>query len=270
MPDVAPRLSFDRLAAIFDDQRSLPPSAVAAMQRAFAEMGDDGLRSLIEPGAGTGRIAIPALAAGLRVTALDISPPMLDALESRLATVPEIAARCEVVVGDATSLCFDDATFDVGVLAQVLYLIPEWGSALDELKRVVRPGGRVVLVQERTAMSPALRAWDAAWVEATTRVGHEVVPQEPDDVVAVKALSGRVDTVSERELATWSFGQSVETAIAGLDRMRPLYESLPDAAWDAALTVFRGWRASSGLADDTWLGGTVTLTFVSGVVPVSR
>jgi SAM-dependent methyltransferase len=270
MSDVTPRLSFDRLAAIFDDQRSLPPSAVEAMHGVFGELVDDGLRSLIEPGAGTGRIAIPALAAGFRVTALDISPPMLAVLESRLAAVPEIAEQCEVAVGDATTLCFDDATFDVGVLAQVLYLIPEWRSALDELTRVVRPGGRIVLVQERTTMTHVLRQWAAAWIEATTRVGNDVLPQEPKDVVAATALSERVGAVSERVLATWSFGQPVGKAIDGLDRMRPLYESLCDDAWDAALAIFRDWRVSSGLVDDAWLGGTVALTFVSGIVPVSR
>src|SRR5690606_4587873 len=128
----------------------------------FAELLDTGLATLIEPGAGTGRLAIPALAAGFRVTALDISAPMLAVLARRLAAAPELRGRCEIIIGDAVALPFADDSFDAGALAQVLYLIPDWERALDELVRVVRPGGRVLLVQERTAMSPALTAWDAA------------------------------------------------------------------------------------------------------------
>ena len=67
---------------------------------------------MVEPGAGTGRIVIPALAAGFRVTAIDISVPMLDVLRTRLETLPEVRKRCEIVIGDATALPFPDDAFD--------------------------------------------------------------------------------------------------------------------------------------------------------------
>ncbi len=73
-------------------------------------------------------------------------------------------------------------------------------------------------------------------------------------------------TVRERELASWTFGQTVGEALAGLDRMRSLYASLDDAAWERTIEEFRAWHAASGLIDDTRLDGTVTLTLVSGVV----
>lgn len=260
------RLSFDRLAALFDDQRGLPPQAVAALHGAFADLVDGGMATLIEPGAGTGRVAIPALAAGLRVTALDISEPMLDALRQRLQDLPEIADRCEIVLGDAVSLPFDDDRFDVGVLAQVLYLIPNWQRALDELVRVVRPGGRVLLLQERTEMSTALRRWDAAWRDATSRAGYRALPQEPDDPAAVAALYERVAEVTETALASWTFGQTVAGALDGLERMRPLYDTLSDDAWHDAVALFQSWQDESGLRLGERLDGTVTLTLVSGVV----
>jgi ubiquinone/menaquinone biosynthesis C-methylase UbiE len=262
----ATRLSFDRLAAIFDDQRGLPPNAVAALHRAFAQLHDGGVETLIEPGAGTGRIAIPALAAGLRVTALDISTPMLDTLRSRLAPILEVAGRCAVVTGDATELPFDDDTFGAGVLAQVLYLIPHWQRALDELVRVVRSGGKVLLVQERTSMSSALTRWDAAWRDATVGAGYEPFAQVPDDETAVAALLERTTDVGERDLASWTFGQTVGEALAGLDRIRALYVTLDDAAWQRATGEFRAWHAMADLSDGTRLEGTVTLTLVSGTV----
>ena len=239
---------------------------MAALHRAFTDLVDGGLSTLIEPGAGTGRVAIPALAAGFRVTALDLSPPMLNTLRQRLAEVPEIADRCSVITGEACVLPFDDDRFDAGVLAQVLYLIPEWRRALNELVRVVRPGGTVLLVQERTSMSHELQRWDAAWRGAMERAGYEPIEQVPDDATAVAALAARTSDMAAAELASWAFGHSVGDALAGLDKMRPLYASLSDDAWDAALASFRAWYASSGLGDSKWLGGTVTLTLVSGTI----
>lgn len=263
-------LSFDRLAATFDDQRSLPPVAVRALHAAFMDLVDGGMATLIEPGAGTGRVAIPALAAGFQVTALDVSEPMLDGLRQRLLTLPELAGRCDIVAGDALSLPFDDHRFDVGVLAQVLYLIPDWPRALDELMRVVRPGGRVLLVQERTGMSTTLRRWDAAWRDATSGVGYKAIPQEPSDETAVMALAERAGDVTETVLASWAFEQTVGEALAGLERMRPLYDALSDDAWDDAVSTFRSWQARSDLGVAIRLGGTVTLTLVSGTLPAGR
>lgn len=262
-----PKLSFDRLAAIFDDRRALPADALAALHDAFASLVDTGLRTLIEPGAGTGRIAIPALAAGFRVTAVDISSPMLDVLRNRLSSIPELRSRCEIVSGDAIDLPFAAGAFDAAVLAQVLYLIPAWERALDEAVRVVRPGGRVVLVQERTAMSPELAVWDAAWRDAVERAGHMAIPQVPGDDKAVAALEERTGAVRIEPLTSWEFGQTVGEALAGLDRLRPLYPDLDDIAWDAADTAFRRWHAASELATNARLAGTVTLTLVSSRAP---
>lgn len=264
------KLSFDRLAEVFDNQRTLPPSAGRALHGAFGHLVDGGMRTLIEPGAGTGRIAIPALAAGLRVTALDVSEPMLDALRQRLKHLPELADRCQIVTGDAVSLPFADDSFDVGLLAQVLYLIPSWPRAMDEVVRVVRPGGRVLLLQERTQVSPELRQWDAAWRDATARAGHRPIAQDPDDLMAVAALVEQARDVTETALASWAFGQTVVAALDGIERMRPLYDTLSDDAWNDAVSSFRDWQARSGLRQEDRLDGTVTLTLVSGEVPHRR
>jgi SAM-dependent methyltransferase len=261
------RISFDLLAGIFDERRALPPPALAALHAAFGAMVDADLETLVEPGAGTGRIAIPALAAGFRVTAVDVSAPMLAVLARHLDGLPELRERCEVVIGDATALPLADDVFDVGVLAQVLYLIPAWERALDELVRVVRPGGRVLLLQERTAMSPELARWDAAWRDAVEGAGHRPIPQVPDDEQAALALGTRTANLTIDARASWGFGQTVGEALAGLDRLRPLYADLDDTAWDAAVAGFRRWHASASMDDATRLAGTVTLTVVAGIVP---
>jgi arsenite methyltransferase len=77
------------------------------------------------------------------VTGLDISEPMLTVARRRCDPV---ADRTTLVHGDATALPLPTASFDAAVSTQVLEYVPDVQAALDELYRVVRPGGRVVLL----------------------------------------------------------------------------------------------------------------------------
>ncbi len=262
-----PPLSFDTLAGVFDDHRSLPSEALWALYHDFVSAASADPLRIVEPGAGTGRIAIPALAAGHHVTAIDVSQPMLDAFTTRLESLPELRARATLVVADATTLPLEDDSFDMGLLAQMLYLIPDWERVLDELVRLVRPGGDVVLVQERSAMSPALRDWDSAWRAAVESAGYRHMPQRPNDAEAVAALERRSDHVTEHVIATWPFGQTATDADAGLRRLRPLYETLDDAAWAEAVERFGHWQNAHPVEPETWLGGTVDLVLVRGIIP---
>lgn len=260
-------LSFDALASIFDDQRSLPTEAQSALYHVFADAASDGPLRIVEPGAGTGRIAILALAAGHHVSAIDVSRPMLDAFSARLESLPNLASRATLLVGDATALPLDDDSFDIGILAQVLYLIPDWARALDELFRVVRPGGEVMLAQERSTMSPALRERDAAWRMAVESVGYRHMPQQPDDAEAVAALEQRSKRTAEQVVATWPFGQTCADADAGPQRLRPLYETLDDEKWKVAVERFGQWQRAHPVDAETWLGGSVELMLVRGTAP---
>ena len=91
----------------------------------------------LEIGVGTGRIAIPLAQAGVKLVGVDLSREMLGRLRAKGDAVP-------VVQGDATRLPFRDGAFDAAIAAHVLHLIPKWRAAIDELRRVVRPG-RVIL-----------------------------------------------------------------------------------------------------------------------------
>jgi SAM-dependent methyltransferase len=80
---------------------------------------------------------------GAHVTAIDASEAMLGAARER-------AARAEVSVrfdsGDATALGFEDDSFDACRSERVLQWVPDMAAALDEMRRVVRPGGRICVV----------------------------------------------------------------------------------------------------------------------------
>lgn len=130
-------VAFDRAARFYDETRGLPAAVVAAQNGVLdAALPSDGW--CLEIGVGTGRIAIPLAEAGHRMVGVDLSPPMLRRLRAKAPhAVP-------VLLADATRLPFPDATFDAAVAAHVFHLIPAWLTAITELLRVVRPGGRLL------------------------------------------------------------------------------------------------------------------------------
>ena len=101
---------------------------------------------LLEVGPGTGYYALPVagwVAPGGMLELLDLQREMLDHTLTRAA-----AAGLDGIVAtqaDATSMPFEDESFDGAYLTVVLGEIPDQEAALRELRRVVRPGGRVVV-----------------------------------------------------------------------------------------------------------------------------
>ena len=92
---------------------------------------------MLEVGVGTGLLALPLAERGFQVDGVDLSEPMLHCLRQK-----NPANRIGLAVSDATRLPFRSAAFESAYLRHVLHLIPDWRSALSEVVRVVRPGGR--------------------------------------------------------------------------------------------------------------------------------
>jgi arsenite methyltransferase len=80
-----------------------------------------------------------------RIVALDASPDMVAAARSR-AQREDLAGRIEFVVGDAARLDFPSSSFDFAVAVQVYLYVKDIERALAEAARVLRPGGRLVIV----------------------------------------------------------------------------------------------------------------------------
>jgi SAM-dependent methyltransferase len=98
---------------------------------------------VLDVGAGSGNVAIPAALAGARVIASDLTPELLEQGE---AHARERGAVLEWQVADAERLPYDDGQFDVAVSAVGIMFAPHHQAAADELLRVVTPGGRIGLV----------------------------------------------------------------------------------------------------------------------------
>ena len=98
---------------------------------------------VLDVGAGSGNVAIPAALTGARVVASDLTPELL---EQGAEHARERGAVLEWQVADAERLPYDDGQFDVAVSAVGIMFAPHHQAAADELVRVVAPGGRIGLV----------------------------------------------------------------------------------------------------------------------------
>ena len=143
-------LSFDGMAELYDDTRRFDqPSFDAALDWLTAEFPPSEHPSVFEPGIGTGRIALPLAERGYRVDGIDLSPRMLAVLERRLIQSP-VRPPVSYRVGDVLALPWPDAAFDLVVAVHLFYHIREWQTVVDELLRILRPGGAFVLMHTGT------------------------------------------------------------------------------------------------------------------------
>ena len=123
---------------------------------------------VLDVATGTGMVAF-ALAArgGCEVVGVDQSEAMLGAARARLATAPPAAGSIDFVLGEAEHLPFADAEFDALTFTYLLRYVDDREATLRELGRVVKPGGRIGMVEFSVPSAPALRA---LW-RVHTRVG---------------------------------------------------------------------------------------------------
>jgi phosphatidylethanolamine/phosphatidyl-N-methylethanolamine N-methyltransferase len=100
--------------------------------------------SLLDVGVGTG-LELPMFDHRTRLTGVDLSEPMLR-LAQRRVSAKALGNVQGLVVMDAAHLGFPDAHFDTVVAPYVLTVVPEPHATLDELVRIVKPGGEIILV----------------------------------------------------------------------------------------------------------------------------
>ncbi len=106
-------------------------------------VGDD---EVLDVACGSGNATIPAAKTGAQTTGLDITPELLEAGKKAAA---EAGVEIEWVVGDAQDLPFDDASFDVVTSVFGCMFAPDHRRTAEELARVLKPGGRMVVTAWR-------------------------------------------------------------------------------------------------------------------------
>ena len=132
-----------------------------AIRATMARLNDLPPSRILENGVGTG-IALPHYRSDHRITGIDLSPDMLARAEHKVGQrkLENVEA---LAVMDALDLEFEAASFDVAVAMFVMTVVPDSDKALDEMIRVVRPGGRIVITNHFSAEKGA-RAMVERWL----------------------------------------------------------------------------------------------------------
>lgn len=141
----AVRVDWDAQASTFDDE---PDHGLRApiVRAAWA----DRLRAwlperpcdLLDLGCGTGSLSLLAAERGHRVTGVDLSPAMVDLARAKLAGRDAV-----FLCGDAAAPPVSEQLFDVVLVRHVLWTLPDPARVLRHWRGLVRPGGRLVLVE---------------------------------------------------------------------------------------------------------------------------
>ncbi len=190
-------IAFEETAAHYDRFRTLPepvPQSIrdAVRTRSPSLQGTDA--GILEVGVGTGRIGLAFVEAGDAYVGADPSRAMLDQFagkaKRRHLPVPEL------VQADGTLLPFAESTFGAVLIVQVLSGLGGWKDLLRESRRVLRPGGVLVLGQTikpaggvddrmRTRLAEILAGMGVAWrrpganrEESRTFLSAEAAPME--------------------------------------------------------------------------------------------
>lgn len=133
---------YDRMGALTSFGQD--PRWRAAMVRAV----DPGPgQRVLDVATGTGLVASALARRGAEVVGLDQSEQMLAGARAKLAGDPALAARITLVRGLAERLPFDDASFDALTFTYLLRYVDDRAATMVELARVVKPGGRIGMVE---------------------------------------------------------------------------------------------------------------------------
>lgn len=139
-------LSFDRMARLYDETRIFDSDCFnSALDYLTERFPPQRFREVVEPGIGTGNIAIPFARRGYRLTGVDVSKAMLKILQEK---IQQLESPLPIVFqeGNAAHLPFADAMFDMGLAVHLFYFIQNWKKAFDELLRVVKGEGPIILM----------------------------------------------------------------------------------------------------------------------------
>src|SRR5512143_1649014 len=112
-------------------------------RESLARLDGDGGEQVLIAGIGSG-LDIPLLPQGPCYVGIDFTPAMLHRARARAATRHDIELR----EGDVMALPFEDGSFDTIIMHLILAVVPEPERALLEAERVLKPGGRILLLDK--------------------------------------------------------------------------------------------------------------------------
>jgi len=171
---MASNLKYNEEESRRTEQAYLAPEIVRQRERTLALIGPQNGEQIVDVGCGPGLLAhglAEAVGNEGQVLGVDSSSSMIALAEKRCAELPNVS----FVECDATELTVDDASADVVACTQVLLYVDDVKKALAEFSRILKPGGRVIIM-ETDWRSAVLHSDDEILTEKIIEAWDRAVP----------------------------------------------------------------------------------------------
>lgn len=133
------KVDYDAISKVYDDVRE---ADVDLLNQFFEEVGISAATRILDIGCGTGNHTdLLQRISGAQVSGVEPSEGMLDKARAKN---PAIDFR----QGNAAQIPFDDGSFDFAYMTDVIHHVPDIGAMFDEIKRVLRPGGKLCIATQ--------------------------------------------------------------------------------------------------------------------------
>ena len=163
------RTMFDRIAPVYDVMNRVMTAGLDQRWRRLT------VQTVVRPGdrvldacCGTGDLAVAARKAGAEVVGLDFSERMLERARRK-------SSEIEWLQGDLLELPFEDASFDSATVGFGVRNVVDLERGLAELRRVLRPGGRLGILEITRPRGP-LRLFYRLWFDVLIPLAGKILP----------------------------------------------------------------------------------------------
>jgi phosphatidylethanolamine/phosphatidyl-N-methylethanolamine N-methyltransferase len=159
---------YEKLANVYDLTfgPTLHPGRLQARDRMGVKPGD----RILEVGVGTG-INIGLYPRNCHITGIDLSTPMLEKAHERVSR--DGWSNVRLFEMDAAKLTFPDASFDIVYAPYLVSVVPDPVQVAREMRRVCRPGGKIIILNHFRSANPILSRMERAISPFTVHIGFK-------------------------------------------------------------------------------------------------
>lgn len=189
---------YDKIASSYDRFMGLSEKVFFGNGRSWVCSQASG--KVLEIAIGTGR-NFPYYPADIQLTGIELSPAMLALAKQKAA---ELGREVDLQVGDAQALPFPDVSFNTVVATLALCTIPDERQAVAEVKRVLRPSGRFLLLEHVRSPNRAVRAIQRVLEPLTVRFQADHLTRDP-----LPALEAEGFVIEQLERTKWGIVERI-------------------------------------------------------------